>query len=159
MVGLWGKGCCWLDPALGWMEALIEGAWYLQTAALRGSSCPGRRARRGVRWGLEVMLAPRKGVGLLLGSPVRISHCLGQGQLTEAAQTRRPHVSDPHSTLTMPSLRPFPLPSGPPRRKPSSGASPWRNCCFTNVSGGQRPTPLPCVLSLLSRPPLLDQRV
>lgn len=52
----------------------------------------------------------------------------------------RPVLPHPHPRqLTKgckcPLLHGIPSPSGPPQRKPSSGASPWRSCYFTNVSG------------------------
>lgn len=52
---------------------------------------------------------------------------------------------------------PFPRPSGPPRRKPSSGENPWRSCCCTNVSGGRQPVPLPALSLPLSCLPLPGQ--
>lgn len=126
------------------MEALGEGGWYLQAAAHRGNSCAGQ----GWRWGLEVIPAQRKGMPPNLGSPFGLSTLHGPSAVNRGCPD--PAAPRPRS-LAVPSLCPdclFPLPSGPPQRKPSSGVSPWRSCCFTNVSGGQRPVPSPCILSL-----------
>lgn len=62
----------------------------------------GRTARQGRRWGLEVMSAPRKGVGPFLGSPFGLSCCLGQGQLTEDPQTCHPTSPGPDGALAVP---------------------------------------------------------
>lgn len=126
-----------------------SGTW--RAAALVGKSCPRKDGRAGAEVGAEGMSAPRRGLGPLLGSPTRLGHCLAQGQLTEVPQTQPPDSPRPHGNP----LCSFLCPSGPPRRKPSSGVSPWRSCCFINVSRGQPACPLPC-LSLPS-PALLSQ--
>lgn len=87
---------------------------------------------------------PKKGVGAFLGSLFGLSRC--------------PDLAIP--SLTGPLLCPdwpFPRPSGPPRRKPSSGENPWRSCCCTNVSGGRLPVPLPALSHPLSCRPLPGQ--
>lgn len=65
-------------------------------------------------------------------------------------QPQPPHFPEPPGA----SLCPFPRPSGPPQRKPSSGVSPWRSCCFTNVSGGQPACSPLCVISPPPPPPI-----
>lgn len=122
----------------------------------RGTAARGRPAGQGQRQEPEVMRAQREGLGPLLRSPTGPSHCPGRGQLTETPQPQPPHFPEPPGA----SLCPFPRPSGPPQRKPSSGVSPWRSCCFTNVSGGQPACSPLCVISptpaALSSPPLPD---
>ena len=88
---------------------------------------------------------PKKGGRSLLSSPVRLATAWAKG-----SGQRLPGPSYPTSrNLAVRSPWPCPLPLGPPRRKPSSGASPWRSCCFINVSGGSGISSL----SLCSLPP------
>lgn len=133
--------------------------WEREAGTCKQQPTARTAAGAGVEVGARSDDGPKKGMPPTLGSPFGLStRCMGQGQLTEAAQTQPPHhrgCPDPATprpcSLTVPLLCPdclFPLPSGPPQRKPSSGVSPWRSCCFTNVSGGQRPVPPPCILSL-----------
>ena len=44
-----------------------------------GRCCPGKDDQGGAEVGIEVMPAPRKGVGPLLGSPAGLSYFVGQG--------------------------------------------------------------------------------
>lgn len=71
------------------MEALIEGAWYLQAAALgAGNSCSGKACQVGVEVEAISDAGPKKGGGPPSWvPPFELSHCLGQGQLREAAET------------------------------------------------------------------------
>ena len=126
------------------MEARSESLAPGKQQPSPGAAALGRTARQGQRWELGVVPAQGSGVGPLLGSSAGLATARPEGSRQSAPSPSHPTSPKPPGA----SLCPFPPPSGPPRRKPSSGVSPWRSCCFTNVSGGRPACSPPRVTSL-----------